>query len=150
MKAKLQHVRQWHEDPEWLLQILARASEEWELVETESRDRAEDGGPSMSGKTCTKKMGVRKGRKGEGDLSKTPIIWFGCDEEGDTPGSVVRVKRGVARTVVRARVHRALDPKIKASDPAGASRAMTGANGQNSEHRKCFWALNTLRLRGVR
>lgn len=40
VKAKLLYVLQWKENPERVLQVMTRASEEWALIETELQDRA--------------------------------------------------------------------------------------------------------------
>lgn len=74
---------------------MRRASEEWAVVETESRDRAKYGETSISGEFANKGRGARVG-KGRGP-NEDPHPGLGVVQKVIPSGSVRRAKRGWER-----------------------------------------------------
>lgn len=83
-KRKLKYILRCKTDPERVLQSMTKASEEWELVMIEPRNRAKDGGVFRSREPSAKERAGSKCSKKDEDRSEIPITCLGCREQGQT------------------------------------------------------------------
>lgn len=57
VQAKLEYIPKWEGDPEKVLETMAKAPEEWTLVEMDSQDRAKAEDTFYSGQSSRRKTG---------------------------------------------------------------------------------------------
>lgn len=81
VQSKLQYIPQWKEGPEKVLGVMTKAAEDWALVDIEVQDHAIAERKPTSGSSSEKKAKKTAGKHYE-ERPKTPIICFGCLEQG--------------------------------------------------------------------
>lgn len=136
VRAKLQYLPRCIEKQERALQIMTRAWEEWALVEMELCDCARDAWTFRSGESSDKKGDGSKGRKRTRTDRRLPSPASGVGKKAIPSDSAKMVKRGVATSLKRARVHRALDFMVEAQRQAERGSEQGVDNLQQLERRE--------------
>lgn len=76
VESKFQYNPKWQDDPEKVLEVMAKAAEEWALVEIELRDCVKAEGKPMKGSSSKQEAGKTGGEREE-KRPKTPVFCYG-------------------------------------------------------------------------